>query len=81
MDHNEHNENVKNEFGWFADKPKVPKRLFNFKAVAVGLVVFLILVTAPIWRNIGKRRAGCRSQAQHPGHNGAGRKRPPLRGK
>ena len=48
------NGNYKNEFGWFGDKPKVPKRLFNFKAVVIGLAVFLILVTAPIWKNIGK---------------------------
>ena len=50
MDHNDRNENIKNEFGWFADKPKVPKKLFNFKAVVIGLAIFLILVTAPIWK-------------------------------
>ena len=54
MDHNDRNENIKNEFGWFADKPKVPKKLFNFKAVVIGLAIFLILVTAPIWKTIGK---------------------------
>jgi hypothetical protein len=50
----DHNGNFKNEFGFFADKPKVPKKLFNFKAAFIGLAIFLILVTAPLWKNLGK---------------------------
>ena len=82
MDHNDRNENIKNEFGWFADKPKVPKKLFNFKAVVIGLAIFLILVTrADLEELSAKSVAGSRSQADTPGHHGAGRKRSPLRGK
>ncbi|MGQ9920765.1 MAG: sulfate reduction electron transfer complex DsrMKJOP subunit DsrJ [Desulfobacca sp.] len=50
----ESNGNYKNEFGWFAEKPQVPKKLYHAKAVVGGLVIFLILVTAPLWRNLGK---------------------------
>ena len=50
----EHNGDYKNEFGWFADKPKVPKKLYNIKGILAGLAIFLILVTMPLWKNIGK---------------------------
>jgi len=50
----DHNGNYKNEFGWFADKPKVPKKLFNFKAVFIGVVIFVVLVTSPLWKNLGQ---------------------------
>lgn len=50
----EHNGNYKNEFGWFADKPQVPKKLYNIKGIATGLLLFIVLVTAPLWKNLGQ---------------------------
>lgn len=47
----EHNGNYKNEFGWFADKPQVPKKLYNAKVIIGGLLIFVVLVTAPLWKN------------------------------
>ena len=76
----DHNGNNKNEFGWFADKPKVPKRLYNFKAVALGLAIFLILVTSPLWRSLGKVVPAPDPPTQYPGHYGPSRKRPDLCG-
>ena len=46
--------NYNNEFGWFADKPTVKARFYNAKAVIVGLTIFLVLVTLPLWKNLGK---------------------------
>ena len=44
----------KNEFGFFADKPKVEKKLFGRNRVIAGLVIFVVLITIPLWKNLGK---------------------------
>ena len=44
----------KNEFGVFGEKPQVPKKIFDAKYVFAGLVIFFVLVTLPLWPNLGK---------------------------
>ena len=46
--------NYKNEFGFFAERPKVEKKFYDRKKVIAGLVIFLALVTLPLWPNLGK---------------------------
>ncbi len=43
-----------NEFGAFAEKPKVPKKFYDFKYILLGLVLFFGLVFSPILPNLGK---------------------------
>lgn len=43
-----------NEFGAFAEKPEVPKRLYDLKYILLGLVIFFGLVFSPIVPNLGK---------------------------
>lgn len=45
---------IKNEFGNFAEKPQVPKKLYDFKYIALGLLIFFGLVLSPIGPNLGK---------------------------
>jgi hypothetical protein len=45
---------IKNEFGNFAEKPQVPKKLYDFKYIALGLLIFFGLVFSPILPNLGK---------------------------
>jgi hypothetical protein len=47
-------EEYKNEFGVFGERPKVEKKLYDAKYVIPGLIIFLILVTLPLWPNLGK---------------------------
>ncbi|MDI6853703.1 MAG: sulfate reduction electron transfer complex DsrMKJOP subunit DsrJ [Deltaproteobacteria bacterium] len=44
----------KNEFGWFAEKPKVEKKIYDRNKVAIGIVVFLVIFTIAFWKNLGK---------------------------
>ena len=44
----------KNEFGFFAERPKVEKKIFDRNKVIAGLVIFLVLITIPLWQNLGK---------------------------
>ena len=45
---------IKNEFGNFAEKPQVPKKLYDFKYIALGLLIFFGLVLSPLLPNLGK---------------------------
>jgi hypothetical protein len=45
---------IKNEFGNFAEKPQVPKKLYDFKYIALGLLIFFGLVFSPVLPNLGK---------------------------
>jgi hypothetical protein len=49
--------NIRNEFGNFAEKPQVPKKLYDFKYIALGLVVFFGLIFAFVGPNLGKMAA------------------------
>jgi hypothetical protein len=44
----------KNEFEVFAERPKVEKKIFDRNKVIAGLVIFVVLVTVPLWQNLGK---------------------------
>ena len=44
----------KNEFGWFAERPQVEKKVYNKFPVIIGLLVFVILATSPLWINAGR---------------------------
>ena len=44
----------KNEFGVFAERPKVEKKIFDRNRVIAGLVIFVVLITIPLWQNLGK---------------------------
>jgi hypothetical protein len=44
----------KNEFGEFAERPKVPKKLYDAKYIIGGLVVFFIVASCALWPNLGK---------------------------
>ena len=46
--------NIRNEFGSFAPKPEVPKKLYDFKYIALGLLIFFGLVFSPLMPNLGK---------------------------
>ena len=35
-------------------KPKVEKKLFDRNRVIAGLVIFVVLITIPLWQNLGK---------------------------
>ena len=48
------NDKIKNEFGGFAEKPKVPKRLYDGSKIFLGLAIFLVVVTFPFWKGLGK---------------------------
>lgn len=45
---------IKNEFGNFAPKPEVPKKLYDFKYIALGLIVFFGLLFSAVLPNLGK---------------------------
>jgi hypothetical protein len=47
-------DNYKNDFGVFAERPKVEKKIYNAKYIFTGLVIFFALVTLPFWKNLGK---------------------------
>jgi len=47
-------ENYKNEFGWFAERPKVEKKFYDGKYIFGGLIVLLALVALPFLPNAGK---------------------------
>ena len=44
----------KNEFGWFAERPQVEKKIYNKLAIFIGLAAFLIVATSPLWLNAGR---------------------------
>jgi len=44
----------KNEFGWFAERPQVEKKIYNKFTIFIGLVAFLVVATAPLWLNAGR---------------------------
>lgn len=46
--------NVKNEFGNFAEKPQVPKKLYDLKYIALGLLIFFGLIFSFVAPNLGK---------------------------
>ncbi len=46
--------NIRNEFGNFAPKPEVPKKLYDFKYVALGLIIVIGLVFSPVILTHGK---------------------------
>jgi hypothetical protein len=43
----------KNEFGNFAERPKVEKKIFDRNKVIAGLAIFIVLITVPLWKNLG----------------------------
>jgi len=43
-----------NEFGGFAEKPKVPKKFYDLKYILLGLAIFFGLIFSPILPNLGK---------------------------
>lgn len=45
---------IKNEFGNFAEKPQVPKKLYDFKYIALGLLIFFGLLFSAVLPNLGK---------------------------
>jgi hypothetical protein len=44
----------KNEFGWFAERPQVEKKVYNKFPILIGLVAFVVLATSPLWLNAGR---------------------------
>jgi hypothetical protein len=44
----------KNEFGVFAERPTVEKKIYNKLAVFLGLTAFIVLATFPLWSNAGR---------------------------
>jgi len=46
--------NIKNEFGNFAEKPQVPKKLYDIKYIALGLLIFFGLIFSFVAPNLGK---------------------------
>jgi hypothetical protein len=44
----------KNEFGEFAERPKVPKKLYDAKYIIGGLLVFFVVASFALWPNLGK---------------------------
>jgi hypothetical protein len=44
----------KNEFGVFAERPKVEKKIYDRNRIVAGLLIFLALITLPLWKNLGK---------------------------
>jgi hypothetical protein len=44
----------KNEFGWFAERPQVEKKIYNKLAIFIGLAAFIIVATSPLWLNAGR---------------------------
>jgi len=48
------NDNLKNEFGVFGERPKVEKKIYNRNQIFIGIAVFLVVVTLPLWSNLGK---------------------------
>lgn len=48
------NKDVKNEFGIFAEKPKIQKKIFDRNKVIAGLLIFFAVITLPLWKNLGK---------------------------
>jgi hypothetical protein len=44
----------KNEFGWFAERPQVEKKVYSKFPVLIGLAAFVILATSPLWLNAGR---------------------------
>ena len=44
----------KNEFGWFAERPQVEKKIYNKFMIFIGLAAFVILATSPLWLNAGR---------------------------
>jgi hypothetical protein len=44
----------KNEFGFFAERPQVEKKIYDAKYIFPGLAIFFALVTLPLWKNLGK---------------------------
>jgi hypothetical protein len=45
---------IKNEFGNFAPKPEVPKKLYDFKYIVLGLLIFFGLIFSSVLPNLGK---------------------------
>ena len=45
---------IKNEFGNFAEKPQVPKKLYDFKYIVLGLLIFFGLLFSAVLPNLGK---------------------------
>ena len=46
--------NIRNEFGNFAPKPEVPKKLYDIKYIALGLLIFFGLLFSAVLPNLGK---------------------------
>ncbi len=49
--------NIRNEFGNFAPKPEAPKKLYDFKNIALGLLIFFGLIFSPVILSHGKLAA------------------------
>ena len=64
----------KNEFGFFAERPKVEKKLFDRNKVIAGIVIFLVMITIPLWQNLGKTVAAPAPKSRYAGHQATGRK-------
>ncbi|MDD3581173.1 MAG: sulfate reduction electron transfer complex DsrMKJOP subunit DsrJ [Desulfobacca sp.] len=47
-------EPVKSEFGTVGEKPKVEKKFYNRNLILAGIIVFVALITYPIWNLQGK---------------------------
>ena len=50
----EDNNKIRNEFGNFAEKPQVPKKLYDIKYIILGLLIFFGLVFSFVAPNLGK---------------------------
>lgn len=44
----------KNEYGVFADPPKVEKKIYGAKPIFTGIIIFFVLLTLPLWPNVRK---------------------------
>lgn len=44
---------IKNEFGVFADRPTVKKKIYDRNKVILGLLIFFAVITLPLWKNLG----------------------------
>lgn len=44
----------KNEFGWFAERPQVERKIYDKYKIFIGLAVFILLATFPLWTSAGR---------------------------
>lgn len=44
----------RSEFGTYGPRPEVPKKIYDRNKIIAGVIVFIALVTVPLWDNLGK---------------------------